>query len=167
MDGGSAAKAGRNLRPERVGLVRSILVICAALGCQAGAAQLSDGEAPPYEIECEPGAPCRVDLATYIGWRVFQAQCATCHAADARGSSFAPDLALRMSGMTKRDFFAILDRGYFGPQSTMPPRGREPNVAPYYDELWSFLRARITGDLPPGPVTRLAEDEETPPNRPQ
>ena len=37
----------------------------------------------------------------------------------------------------------------------MPPRGRDPNVAPYYDELWSFLRARVTGALPPGPVERL------------
>jgi mono/diheme cytochrome c family protein len=135
------------------------MALCAALGCQAGAAQTSAVEAPSYRIECEPDQPCRVDLATYIGWRVFQAQCATCHAADAHGSSFAPDLALRMSRMTQRDFFAALDRGYFGPQSTMPPRGRDPNVAPYYDELWSFLRARITGDLPPGPVARLPEDE--------
>ena len=157
MDGGSAAKAGRNLRPRRVRQARSILVLCAALGTQAGAAQLSGVEAAPSRIECEPDQACRVDLATYIGWRVFQAHCATCHAADARGSSFAPDLALRMSDMTQRDFFTVLDRGYFGPQSTMPPRGRDPNVAPYYDELWSFLRARITGDLPPGPVERLSD----------
>jgi cytochrome c5 len=135
------------------------MTVYAALGCHAGAAQPSAVDAPAYKIECQPDQPCRVDLATYIGWRVFQAQCATCHAADARGSSFAPDLALRMSRMTQRDFFAVLDRGYFGPQSTMPPRGRDPNVAPYYDELWSFLRARITGDLPPGPVARLPEEE--------
>jgi mono/diheme cytochrome c family protein len=135
------------------------MTVYAALGCYAGAAQPPAVEGPAYTVECEPAQPCRVDLATYIGWRVFQAQCATCHAADARGSSFAPDLALRMSRMTQRDFFGVLDRGYFGPQSSMPPRGRDPNVAPYYDELWSYLRARITGDLPPGPVTRLpAED---------
>jgi hypothetical protein len=90
---------------------------------------------------------------------VFQSQCATCHAADARGSSFAPDLTLRMSAMARRDFFAALDRGYLGAQSTMQPRGRDPNVAPYYDELWSFLRARVTGDLPPGAVTRLPESD--------
>ncbi len=56
--------------------------------------------------------------------------------------------------MTQREFFAALDHGYFGSQSSMPPRGRDPNVAPYYDELWSFLRARVTGDLPAGPVER-------------
>jgi mono/diheme cytochrome c family protein len=135
------------------------LALCAALDPGVGAAQLLSEEARPYRVECAPAEPCRADLATYIGWRVFQAQCATCHAADARGSSFAPDLVLRMSGMTQRAFFAALDRGYLGPQSTMPPRGRNPNVAPYYDELWSFLSARITGDLPAGPVTRLPEDD--------
>ena len=114
----------------------------------------------PYRIECAaaPADSCHADLATYIGWRVFQAQCATCHAADARGSSFAPDLTLRMSGMTQRQFFAALDQGYFGPQSSMPPRGRDPNVAPYYDELWSYLAARRDGALPARAVDRFPED---------
>jgi len=134
------------------------MTLCAALGCNAGAAQPSAPERP-YRVECAPNGACAADLATYIGWRVFQAQCATCHAADARGSSFAPDLTLRMSTMTQREFFAALDNGYFGSRSTMPPRGRDPDIAPYYDELWSFLRARISGDLPAGPVTRLADDE--------
>jgi mono/diheme cytochrome c family protein len=93
-----------------------------------------------------------VDLATYVGWRVFQAQCATCHAADAGGSSFAPNLTQRMRGMTARDFFAALDNGYLGPNSRMRPRGRDPAVAPYYEELWAYLAARRSGDLPAGPV---------------
>jgi mono/diheme cytochrome c family protein len=142
--------------------VGPLTALCAALGCQAGAAQPTSGEAvTPYRIECAPApAGCRADLATYIGWRVFQAQCATCHGADVRGSSFAPDLAIRMSNMTQREFFAALDQGYFGPRSSMPPRGRDPNVAPYYDELWSFLRARLAGDLPAGPVAPLADADE-------
>ncbi len=135
----------------------ALAVICAAFGHATGAAQSVSGPTPnaPYRVECAPGGVCRADLATYIGWRVFQAQCATCHAADARGSSFAPDLTQRVSTMAERDFVAALDKGYFGPQSSMPPRGRDPNVAPYYDELWSFLRARAAGDLSGGPVERL------------
>ena len=151
-------------RPERVRRALLMLALCAALDPTVGAAQssASDANALPYRVECTaPDEPCRADLATYIGWRVFQAQCATCHAVDVRGSIFAPDLTLRMSGMTQRDFFAALDRGYFGSASTMPPRGRDPNVAPYYDELWSFLRARITGALPAGAVTRLPEQGTT------
>ena len=136
-------------------------VLISAFYVTAGAAQPPADAEQPYRVECAPDEPCRVDLATYIGWRVFQAQCATCHAADVRGSSFAPDLTVRMSRMTQRGFFEALDRGYLGSQSTMPPRGRDPNVAPYYDELWSYLRARISGALPPGPVTRLPEDDGT------
>jgi mono/diheme cytochrome c family protein len=143
-----------------------LTALCAALGLNAVAAQPVAGEArvSPTRVECDaaPAATCRVDLATYIGWRVFQAQCATCHAADARGSSFAPDLALRMSTMNERQFFAALDQGYFGSQSAMPPRGRDPNVAPYYGELWSYLRARVTGALPPGAVERLPEVDSPP-----
>jgi hypothetical protein len=142
-----------------VRLVVSLTGVCAAFASLVSAAQPSASENPGYRVECVADAPCRADLATYIGWRVFQAQCATCHAADVRGSSFAPDLTLRMSDMTQREFFAALDQGYFGPQSSMPPRGRDPNVAPYYDELWSFLRARMAGDLPAGPVAQLAEPE--------
>jgi mono/diheme cytochrome c family protein len=138
-----------------------LTILGAAFGSQAGAAQ-PIAETTPYRVECAPEAACRVDLATYIGWRVFQAQCATCHAADARGSTFAPDLALRMNGMSQREFFAALDHGYFGPGSPMPPRGRDPNVAPYYDELWSFLRARVTGALPPGAVERLPPQDVPP-----
>jgi mono/diheme cytochrome c family protein len=143
----------------------ALAVFCAALGTTTGAAQSVSGAATdaPYRVECAPAGPCRADLATYIGWRVFQAQCATCHGADARGSSFAPDLTLRMSGMAERDFVAALDKGYLGPQSAMPPRGRDPNVAPYYDELWAFLRARVTGDLPGGPVERLPGDDPAQP----
>jgi mono/diheme cytochrome c family protein len=144
--------------------VRSVAwsaTLCAALGLGAVAAQpASREETVAYRIECapDPAESCHADLATYIGWRVFQAQCATCHAADARGSSFAPDLTLRMTGMTQRQFFAALDEGYFGPQSSMPPRGRDPNVAPYYDELWSYLAARRDGALPARSVERFPED---------
>ena len=138
-------------------LVVSLTGVCAAFASLVSAAQPSASENPGYRVECVADGPCRADLATYIGWRVFQAQCATCHAADARGSSFAPDLTLRMSGMTQRQFFAALDQGYFGPQSSMPPRGRDPNVAPYYDELWSYLAARRDGALRPGAVERFPD----------
>jgi mono/diheme cytochrome c family protein len=150
------------LSGEAVRGVRLIVILCAAFGCHAGAAQApSSGADVPYRVDCasSPAASCRADLATYVGWRVFQAQCAACHAADARGSSFAPDLTERMRAMPQRDFFSALDSGYLGSRSTMPPRGRDPNVAPYYDELWSYLLARRDGVLPPGSVERLLEPE--------
>ena len=144
--------------------VARVAFVLGMLGCSAGAAAQSPSaeSAPPYRIECGAAPPCRADLATYVGYRVFVAQCATCHAADVRGSSFAPDLTERLRGKTSRDFFLALDRGYLGPRSSMPPRGRDPNVAPYYDELWAFLSARRDGALLAGPV----EPSETQPSPP-
>lgn len=139
-------------------MLRSLIAFCAALGCQAGAAQSSPPAAP--RIECAADV-CRAEVPVYIGWRVFQAQCATCHAADARGSSYAPDLTQRLRGFDQRRFFAALDNGYLGAQSSMPPRGRDPNVAPYYEELWAFLSARRDGRLPANRVEPLALEERT------
>src|SRR5688572_18713011 len=105
-----------------------MLALCPPLDLPDGAALPSlHADARPYRVGCPPAGPCRVELATYFGWSACRAQCTTCHAADARGSSFAPDLALRMGAMPQRVFFAALDRGYLGSQRTMPPRGRDPN----------------------------------------
>jgi mono/diheme cytochrome c family protein len=116
-------------------------------------------------IECAPAgagvtgdAGCRVDVATYVGWRVFNVQCAICHAQDATGSSFAPDLTARLRGMEQRAFFTALDDGYMGPNDASPPRGANPDVARYYYELWSYLSARARGELPPGPLERLPNE---------
>lgn len=102
---------------------------------------------------------CRVGLAVYVGWRVFHAECARCHAADALGSTFAPDLTYRLKFMDQRTFYRALDEGYLGPTSRTPPRGRSPAVAPYFAELWAYLAARTSGRLPPGPLALLPADQ--------
>jgi hypothetical protein len=94
-------------------------------------------------------------VSTYVGWRVFHSFCATCHAADATGSTYAPDLTFRMRGMQRREFFAALDDGYLGPASNLPPHGDNPDVARYYAELWADLAARVSGSLPPGALAPL------------
>ena len=127
------------------------------------------GQAPSGElgrIECGSdaapgGAVCSVDARLYVGWRVFHAQCAACHAQDAVGSSFAPDLTRRIREMDEREFFKALDDGYLGPHAASPPRGSHPDVARYYNELWGYLSARARGDLPPGTLTRLPNEPAT------
>ena len=57
--------------------------------------------------------------------------------------------------MDQRAFVRALDEGYMGPDDPAPPRGANPDVARYYAELWSYLSARASGALPPGPVERL------------
>lgn len=149
MSAAAAAQAGGGTDAQR----RGYRIECAAAAGEAPAA-------PGAAASPAAAAVCRVDLATYVGWRVFDAQCATCHAADALGSAFAPDLTLRMRGMTQRAFFAALDNGYLGSADPAPPRGRNPDVARYYEELWTYLSARTSGDLPPGALAPLPESVE-------
>ena len=92
---------------------------------------------------------CTVDRRTYVGWQLFHRTCAVCHAADAVGSSFAPNLLPRIRRMDGREFAAAMDTGYAG-EAEMAPWGRNPEVRPYYLELWAYLSARAAGELPQG-----------------
>ena len=109
----------------------------------------------PYSIECgqvnDAGEPfCYVDGDTYIGWRTFHGFCHVCHAQDAVGSTFAPNLLDRMQDF---DFDTFVDRtanGYTGQVGVMPPWKDNPNVSKQYKELFAYLKARSDGLLPPG-----------------
>lgn len=125
-----------------------------------GLAQESQG-GKPYTVECAPDAEeggatvCRVDRATYVGWRTFHAICHTCHAQDAVGSTFAPDLLARMREIDKPTFLKAMNEGFKGQMGVMPPWSQDPNVNKYFEELWSFLQARKDGVLLPGRPKRL------------
>jgi len=136
-------------------------VICLLAGGQLGTAQVSVGPTGPdglplYAVECSrgtaEGAPstCVVDRYTYVGWRVFHRTCRVCHAQDAVGSEFAPNLVDRIRQMDSDEFFAAMDNGYAGDVVDMPAWGRDPAVRPYFFELWAYLSARASGDLLPG-----------------
>lgn len=116
--------------------------------------------AKPYAVECgldpDEGIDiCRVDRGTYVGWRTFHAICHTCHAQDAVGSSFAPDLLKRIQEIDKAAFLHAMDEGFEGQMGIMPPWRQDPNVNKYYEELWSYLLARSDGVLLPGRPKRL------------
>lgn len=92
-----------------------------------------------------------VDTSTYVGWRVFQTHCASCHGVGGEGTDFAPELAPRIERMDFRAFSSVLDDGYPGVES-LPAWGERRDVARYYAELWDYLSARATGAVP---ATRL------------
>ena len=111
----------------------------------------------PYSVECgqvnDAGEPyCYVDGDTYIGWRTFHGFCHVCHAQDAVGSTFAPNLLDRMneSDMTEDLFVERLNEGFTGQVGVMPPWKDNPNVSKRYKELYAYLTARSSGALPPG-----------------
>src|SRR5262245_65747341 len=114
----------------------ALCFVAAALAVAAPAARAQDGaDDKPYTVECGPDADeggatvCRVDRATYVGWRTFHGICHTCHAQDAVGSTFAPDLLVRMRQIDKAEFMMALSEGFKGQVGVMPPWKQDPNVS--------------------------------------
>ena len=109
----------------------------------------------PYSIECgqvnDAGEPfCYVDGDTYIGWRTFHGFCHVCHAQDAVGSTFAPNLLDRMREMEMDEFVERVNDGFTGQVGVMPGWKDDPNVRKQYKELYAYLKARASGALPRG-----------------
>jgi hypothetical protein len=59
----------------------------------------------------------------------------------------------------KARFIHSVDQGYEGQVGVMPAWGSNPNVNKYYEQLWSYLRARADGALPPGRPQRLPDSQ--------
>ena len=71
----------------------NILAILSLLFFSEVSLATSSQDALPYQVVCtEEGKSCKVDGATYKGWRTYHAACHVCHAQDAVGSTFAPSL---------------------------------------------------------------------------
>jgi mono/diheme cytochrome c family protein len=144
-----------------VGRAFALCIVSAALVAMRGGLAQEPPEGKPYSVECGPDAEedgatvCRVDRATYVGWRTFHAICHTCHGQDALGSSFAPDLVVRVRDVDKATFLQAMNEGFTGQMGVMPPWKQDPNVNKYFEELWSYLQARKDGVLLPGRPKRL------------
>jgi mono/diheme cytochrome c family protein len=102
-----------------------------------------------YTVECD-GTTCIVDKKTYVGWRTYHAECHVCHAQDAVGSTFAPNLIDRMKEIDKERFMEALTNGYTGQMGVMPAWKDNPNVNKRFEELYFYLMARSDGVLLPG-----------------
>jgi hypothetical protein len=127
-------------------------------------AQPYAGSEPEPRVECVPDAAgittCRADLTIFLGKRTFDEYCASCHARDALGSTFAPSLAERARALTRAQFMSLLERGYGGEAAAMTRWMEVPAVRSYAEELWAYLSARATGNLPPGPIDILPQSAE-------
>ncbi|HEX7082133.1 MAG TPA: cytochrome c [Gammaproteobacteria bacterium] len=158
----------RRRRPPAAALL--LHVVLGGVWASSGGAQQGPAAGPraaphAYRVQCAEragegeaeaaAATCATDLVTYIGWRVFERYCASCHGTDAEGSTFAPSLVHRVGQLDRSAFFAALDRGYSGNRAPMRPWGEHREVSRYYEELWSYLSARAAGELPPGPLVPL------------
>ena len=126
------------------------------------------GEAAPYRV-----ADGKVDASTYIGWRLFQTNCAQCHGSSAAGTDRAPDLLPRVKEMSQARFVGTVLQRYkeltpageaFAESGSrealiaeilqrktggipMPAWDGDPNVKPHILDIYAYLRARADGAL--------------------
>lgn len=114
--------------------------------------------------------------SVYIGWRVFQDRCASCHGAAATGTANAPDLLPLVSNMGLRQFVSLVLRRYdLNLQTAKPGSGSavgeaqievimqskeaplampewqgEPSVNAHIVDIYAYLSARAEGKQGPG-----------------
>jgi methanol metabolism-related c-type cytochrome len=108
----------------------------------------------------------KVDWYTYSGWRRYHSECHVCHGPNGEGSSFAPALADSLKTMPYETFLATVASGRVrdvgGTKFVMPSLGTNKNVMCYIDDLYVYLKARASGDLPGGRLS--ADQREEKPN---
>jgi mono/diheme cytochrome c family protein len=120
-------------------LALSVLAIVSA-GAGA-AAQSTSGTTPlPYRI-----VNGKVDAGTYNGYRRYNAQCNHCHGPDGLGSSFGPSLIA--APLPPEEFRKVVLEGRRTGTSVMKGFAGDPNVVPYIDDIYAYLRARADGAL--------------------
>lgn len=95
----------------------------------------------------------RVDARTYNGFRRYNAGCNHCHGPDGVGSSFGPPLIERLADL--ETFRRVILEGQGSGTSRMDGFADDPNIAPYIDDIYSYLQARADGVLGRGRPGRL------------
>lgn len=87
----------------------------------------------------------RVDAAFLEGYRRYQGVCSHCHGPDGVGSTFAPSL---IDHLVDYDAFReVVLSGRVVGASAIRGFADDPNVAPYIDAIYGYLRARSDGAL--------------------
>lgn len=110
--------------------------------------------------------------STYLGWRVYQDRCASCHGTDARGSANAPSLLARLQTLGPRQFVSLVLYRYDSTLQGQPAAVRdareaqvdslmqrqnqplampawqdEPRVNAHVLDLYAYLSARSEGRI--------------------
>nr|WP_226934296.1 c-type cytochrome, methanol metabolism-related [Pseudogemmobacter faecipullorum] len=117
-------------------------------------------DVPTFKI-AEDGT---IDWPTFSGYRRYHAECHVCHGPDGEGSTYAPALKTSAVTMDYYDFIGIVASGKqeinSAQNQVMPAFGTNPNVMCYLDDIYTYLRARGTEEIPRGrPAKKVAKSE--------
>lgn len=175
----TTARVEKSARGRRTKILR-LSLICCAIGAVAAPAKGLAGPIgpyvplPPIVLVADQGvtsnpAPAtsenaekpytvkegRVDPKTYEGWIRFSGFCQRCHGTGGVGSAVAPSLVESVKKLSLADFSSIVISGRSGSWGVMPTWGNNPNVVPYLDNIYAYLKARSDGALGPGRPEKL------------
>ena len=113
---------------------------------------LPDGT-PTFHI-CKKEGTLVVDWSTYNGYRRYHSECHVCHGPNALGSTYAPALAVSLKTMDYATFLGTVASGRVrdeaGTKFVMPSFGDNKNVMCFINDLYTYLKARASDNLPPG-----------------
>ena len=110
----------------------------------------TEDDIPTYNIQ-EDGT---IDWLTYSGFRRYHSECHVCHGPEGEGSSYAPALKDSAVDMDYYDFVDVVVNGRkkinAAENSVMPAFGENANVMCYLNDIYVYLKARGTEELPRG-----------------
>ncbi|WP_136682980.1 c-type cytochrome, methanol metabolism-related [Falsirhodobacter xinxiangensis] len=120
-----------------------------------------NAEGTPVPEIAEDGT---VDWPTFSGYRRYHAECHVCHGPDGEGSTYAPALKTSALHMDYYDFQGVVASGRqkvgASENSVMPAFGTNPNVMCYLDDIYTYLLARGTDEVPRGRPAKRAEKSD-------
>ncbi|MGO9675085.1 MAG: c-type cytochrome, methanol metabolism-related [Methylocella sp.] len=140
-------------------LLLCLLVSGLAFGAHAARADGAGDPAPVSSTDGEyfdkQGNPTynikggKVDWYTFIGYRMYGANCLACHGPDALGSSYAPSLVNSLKSLTADQVEGTIIGGKRNVSASqdlvMPAFGVNKNVMCYLTPIYVYLRARSDG----------------------
>lgn len=91
------------------------------------------------------GSSDTVDARAVSGYRRYNAGCNHCHGPDGVGSAFAPPLIEKL--VDADAFRRVVLYGKASGVSVMKGFADDPNVAPYIDDIYAYLKARADGAI--------------------
>ena len=113
------------------------------------------------EVSAEEAEPVytvvegKVDKGTFNGYRRYHGICHTCHGPDALGSTIGPSLVDSLKTLTYAEFKDVVLNGRTatnaqGQPSVMLSFSDNPNIAPYVEDIYMYVKARSDGVIGPG-----------------
>lgn len=132
-----------------------IAIVASAAAVSNVASKTPESDIPRYTVK-----DGKVDKGTYNGYRRYHGTCHACHGQDAMGGSFAPALTESLKSLDYDTFVKTVLEGRqstdaSGAVNAMPPFSQDPNVTKHLDDIYRYLSARASGELPPGRPTKI------------